>query len=106
LAYQPPASSTFLSEQTSHQQPTSSTFLSKQTSISHQPNEQAPYSKSSSMTCKLLTTFTSRLLRPVPFSSSTITTSLFGWLVVMAGAVFVLREKYCWLFDGGWFVLR
>jgi hypothetical protein len=37
LAYQPPASSTFLSEQTSHQQPTSSTFLSEQTSTSHQP---------------------------------------------------------------------
>jgi hypothetical protein len=41
LAYQPPASSTFLSEQTSHQQPASSTFLSEQTSTSHQPNEQA-----------------------------------------------------------------
>jgi hypothetical protein len=37
LAYQPPANSTFLSEQTSHQQPTSSTFLSEQTSTSHQP---------------------------------------------------------------------
>jgi hypothetical protein len=37
LAYQPPASSTFLSDQTSHQQPTSSTFLSEQTSTSHQP---------------------------------------------------------------------
>jgi hypothetical protein len=37
LAYQPPASSTFLSEQTSHQQPASRTFLSKQTSTSHQP---------------------------------------------------------------------
>jgi hypothetical protein len=37
LAYQPPASSTFLSEQTSHQQPASSTFLSEQTSTSHQP---------------------------------------------------------------------
>jgi hypothetical protein len=36
LAYQPPASSTFLSEQTSHQQPANSTFLSEQTSISHQ----------------------------------------------------------------------
>jgi hypothetical protein len=34
LAYQPPASSTFLSEQISHQQPASSTFLSEQ--ISHQ----------------------------------------------------------------------
>jgi hypothetical protein len=41
LAYQPPASSTFLSEQTSHQQPASSTFLSQQTSTSHQPTEQA-----------------------------------------------------------------
>jgi hypothetical protein len=37
LAYQPPASITFLSEQTSHQQPASSTFLSKQNSTSHQP---------------------------------------------------------------------
>jgi hypothetical protein len=34
LAYQPPASSTFLSEQTSHQQPASSTFLSEQISSS------------------------------------------------------------------------
>jgi hypothetical protein len=40
LAYQPPASSTFVSQQTSHQQPASSTFLSEQTSTSHQPNEQ------------------------------------------------------------------
>jgi hypothetical protein len=37
LAYQPPASSTFLSKQTSHQQPASSTFLSQQISTSHQP---------------------------------------------------------------------
>jgi hypothetical protein len=37
LAYQPPASSTLLSEQTSHQQPASNTFLSQQTSTSHQP---------------------------------------------------------------------
>jgi hypothetical protein len=37
LAYQPPPSSTFLSEQTSHQQPANSTFLSEQTSTSHQP---------------------------------------------------------------------
>jgi hypothetical protein len=37
LAYQPPASNTFLSQQTSHQQPASSTFLSEQTSTSHQP---------------------------------------------------------------------
>jgi hypothetical protein len=40
-AYQPPASSTFHSEQTSHQQSASSTFLSEQISTSHQPNEQA-----------------------------------------------------------------
>jgi hypothetical protein len=37
LAYQPPASSTFLSEQISHQQPANSTFLSEQISTSHQP---------------------------------------------------------------------
>jgi hypothetical protein len=37
LAYQPPAGSTFLSQQTSHQQPTSSTFLSEQISTNHQP---------------------------------------------------------------------
>jgi hypothetical protein len=37
LAYQPPASSIFLSEQTSHHQSASSIFLSEQTSISHQP---------------------------------------------------------------------
>jgi hypothetical protein len=37
LAYQPPTSSTFLSEQTSHHQPASSTFLSEQISTSHQP---------------------------------------------------------------------
>jgi hypothetical protein len=37
LAYQPPASSTFLSEQTSHQQLANSTFLSEQISTSHQP---------------------------------------------------------------------
>jgi hypothetical protein len=37
LAYQPPASSTFLSEQTSHQQSATSTFLSEQISTSHQP---------------------------------------------------------------------
>jgi hypothetical protein len=37
LAYQPPASSTFLSKLTSHQQPASSIFLSEQTSTSHQP---------------------------------------------------------------------
>jgi AraC-like DNA-binding protein len=37
LAYQSSASSTFLSQQTSHKQPASSTLLSEQTSTSHQP---------------------------------------------------------------------
>jgi hypothetical protein len=37
LAYQAPASSTFLSQQTSHQQPANSTFLSEQISTRHQP---------------------------------------------------------------------
>jgi hypothetical protein len=37
LAYQQPASSTFLSEQTSYLQPANSTFLSQQISTSHQP---------------------------------------------------------------------
>jgi hypothetical protein len=41
LAYQLPASSTFLSEQISHQEPANGTFLSEQTSTSHQPTEQA-----------------------------------------------------------------
>jgi hypothetical protein len=37
LAYQPPASSTFLSEQTSHQQPANTIFHSEQISTSNQP---------------------------------------------------------------------
>jgi hypothetical protein len=40
-AYQPPASSAFLSEQTSHQQSANNTILLEQISTSHQPNEQA-----------------------------------------------------------------
>jgi hypothetical protein len=46
LAYQPPTSSTFLSEQTIHQQSATNTFLSKKTApaISQQPNEQAEFS--------------------------------------------------------------
>jgi hypothetical protein len=35
LAYQPPASSTFLSQQISHQQPANSTLVSERTSTSH-----------------------------------------------------------------------
>jgi hypothetical protein len=37
LAYQPPASSTFPSEQASYQKPANNTFLSEQISISHEP---------------------------------------------------------------------
>jgi hypothetical protein len=37
LAYQPPASSTFLSEQIRHQQPANSNFLSEQISTGYQP---------------------------------------------------------------------
>jgi DNA-binding NarL/FixJ family response regulator len=37
LAYQSPANSTLLSEQTSHQQSANSIFLSEQISTSHQP---------------------------------------------------------------------
>jgi hypothetical protein len=37
LAYFPPVSGTFLSEQTNHQQSVSSAFLSEQISTSHQP---------------------------------------------------------------------
>jgi hypothetical protein len=37
LAYQPPDSITFLSEQTNHQQSVNSIFLSEQTSTSHHP---------------------------------------------------------------------
>jgi hypothetical protein len=40
LAYQPPASRTFLLEQTSHQQAVISVFLSQQINNNHQPNEQ------------------------------------------------------------------
>jgi hypothetical protein len=39
LAYQPPASITFLSEQIIHQQQATGTFLSEQMSTSHSPNE-------------------------------------------------------------------
>jgi hypothetical protein len=52
LAYQPPASSTFLSEQTSHQQSASNTFLSEQISISHQPHEQAESHRPSDVSYK------------------------------------------------------
>jgi hypothetical protein len=37
LAYQPPANSTFLSEQTDHQQSANSIFFSEEISTSHQP---------------------------------------------------------------------
>jgi hypothetical protein len=51
LAYQPPASSTFLSQQISRQQPASSTFLSEQTSTSHQP----PAKRTGSKTIQMMT---------------------------------------------------
>jgi cell division protein FtsL len=35
MTYQPPDNTTFLSEQISHQQPTNNSFLSKQISTSH-----------------------------------------------------------------------
>jgi hypothetical protein len=41
LAYQPPANSIFLLEQTSHHQPANSNFNKPAPAISHQPNEQA-----------------------------------------------------------------
>jgi hypothetical protein len=58
FAYQPPASSTFLSEQTSHQQPANNTFLSEQTSTSHQlPAERTE--------CQLLGTYHSCQIRNI-----------------------------------------
>jgi hypothetical protein len=32
--------------------------------------------------------------------------NLFIWMVADGWCWFVLREKYCWLVAGGWFVLR
>jgi hypothetical protein len=32
--------------------------------------------------------------------------NLFGWLVTDGWCWFVLREEYCWLVAGGWFVVR
>jgi hypothetical protein len=34
------------------------------------------------------------------------TYSLFGWLVADGWCWFILREEYCWLVAGGWFVVR
>jgi hypothetical protein len=47
LAYQPPASSTFLSEEISHQQSVSSTFSQNKPTptANYQPNEQAAHRK-------------------------------------------------------------
>jgi hypothetical protein len=64
LAYQLPASSTFLSEQTSHQQSASSTFLSEQISNSYQPPAQRLFMWSSlkiRTRCKCLQYHTSNL---------------------------------------------
>jgi hypothetical protein len=40
------------------------------------------------------------------FAAAVVITSLFGWLVADGWCWFVLREEYCWLVSGGWFVLR
>jgi hypothetical protein len=32
--------------------------------------------------------------------------SLFGWVVADGWCWFVLREEYCWLVAGGWFVVK
>jgi hypothetical protein len=68
LAYQPPASSTFLSKQTSHQQPASSTFLSEQTSTSHQPPANRTNQHQPSATSHLSPTM------KIEFSSASIST--------------------------------
>jgi hypothetical protein len=81
LAYQPPASSTFLSEQTSHQPPASSTFLSQQISTSHQPPAK-------------------RTGRGLVVVSASEIFSLFGWLVANGWCWFALGEEYCWLVAG------
>jgi hypothetical protein len=57
LAYQPPANSTFLSEQTSHQQSASSTFLSEQISTSHQPPAKRQGDSSMNIYRKVKTTY-------------------------------------------------
>jgi hypothetical protein len=36
---------------------------------------------------------------------SLVDVSLFGWLVADGWCWFVLREEYCWLVAGGWFVV-
>jgi hypothetical protein len=56
LAYQTPASSTFLSEQISHQQPASSIFISERINTSHQPPTERTCCKSAS-TKRLLGVF-------------------------------------------------
>jgi hypothetical protein len=38
--------------------------------------------------------------------AASLSCGLFVWLVVGGWCWFVLREKYCWLVGGGWFVLR
>jgi hypothetical protein len=84
LAYQPPANSTFLSEQISHQQLASSTFLSEQTSNSHQPAAKRTG-------CKLL-----HLLLPLPPQHSA--TRLAPWqnpCTLPGSTLPVCREKPC-----------
>jgi hypothetical protein len=61
ISHQPPASSTFLSEQTSHQQPASSTLLSEQTSTSHQP----PANRTGCLGCPHIN-FVTTVIKPTP----------------------------------------
>jgi hypothetical protein len=39
-------------------------------------------------------------------TTTSITCTLFGWLVADDWCWFVVREEYCWLVAGGWFVLK
>jgi hypothetical protein len=73
LAYQPPADSTFLSEQTSHQQPASSTFLSKQISLSHLPPAKRTGRKPASP-CKMVASSKVSFLEEIKHGGMTVTT--------------------------------
>jgi hypothetical protein len=73
LAYQPPASSTFLSKQISHQQPASSTSLSEQISTNHQsPAKRTGW-------CKLTLTFCEKKWIP----TTNVYKNLAWWYTIM-----------------------
>jgi hypothetical protein len=73
-AYQPPASSIFLSQQTSHQQSDNNTFLSEQISTSHQPPAKRTLEGSSTRFAALPCRFCFRRLMPhgVPLMYGTV----------------------------------